>query len=97
MSQLLQFEQWLPYPIEHVFSFFSNPENLPRIMPASSAARLEDGKRVPPENSLAGVSVEKAAGAGSVLVTSFRILPQLPLRTGWIARITEFEWNDHFR
>ena len=26
-------EQWLPYPVEPVFAFFANPENLPRLMP----------------------------------------------------------------
>ena len=33
---------------------------------------------------------------GSEIETSFRIAPPLPFRRRWIARITEFEWNDHF-
>ena len=29
-------------------------------------------------------------------MTSFRLLPFVPLRAHWIARITEFEWNHYF-
>lgn len=29
-------------------------------------------------------------------MTSFRVLPLLPIRARWIARITEFEWNHYF-
>lgn len=92
MAAHLEFEQWVPCPVEKVFAFFSNPENLPRIMPAASATRLVSLKRVaPPEsNSL------EAAGIGTTIVTSFRAVPFLPFRATWIARITEFEWNHHF-
>jgi ligand-binding SRPBCC domain-containing protein len=38
----------------------------------------------------------RAVGVGSVIVTSFRLFPLLPARARWIARITEFEWNDYF-
>jgi ligand-binding SRPBCC domain-containing protein len=94
MFHHLQFEQWVPYPLEHVFAFFSNPENLPRLMPASSAMRLDDLTRVPPPTSAPGDN--KAADTGSILVTSFRMLPFLPIRGRWIARIAEFEQNHHF-
>src|SRR5690242_20623529 len=40
MSHHLEFEQWVPFPLQRVFAFFSNPENLPRIMPASSCTQL---------------------------------------------------------
>jgi len=92
MPSHLQFEQWVPFPLHRVFAFFSNPENLPRIMPKASATRLIELNRVPPP----GSSSEKAAGIGSILVTSFRVIPFLPVRAQWIARITEFEWNHHF-
>src|SRR5579862_3405410 len=36
------------------------------------------------------------AGVGTTIVTSFRVLPLLPVRARWIARITEFEWNRYF-
>lgn len=88
MPQHLEFEQWVPFPIERVFAFFSNPENLPRIMPAASATKLDALNRVD-----AG---DKAAGVGSTIVTSFRVFPFLPIRAQWIARITEFEKNHYF-
>ena len=91
----LQFEQWLPFSVERVFAFFSNPENLPLLMPAATQTRLDDLKRVPPPNA-SPESNDKAAGVGSVLFTSFRVLPFLPFRRRWIARITEFEWNRYF-
>jgi ligand-binding SRPBCC domain-containing protein len=36
------------------------------------------------------------AGVGSEITTSFRMIPGLPFRLRWIARIVEFEWNHHF-
>jgi len=92
----LEFDQWVPFPLERVFPFFSNPENLPRIMPPATATRLIVVNREPPPTPPPGVASEKAAGVGSMIVTSFRVVPFLPLRAQWIARITEFEWNHHF-
>jgi ligand-binding SRPBCC domain-containing protein len=92
----LQFEQWVPFPIDYVFAFFSNPENLPRIMPVASATRIIRMDRIPPPGSLAGKVAEQPAGAGSLIVTSFRLFPFLPFRARWIARITAFEWNHYF-
>lgn len=96
MKHRLEFEQWVAFPQERVFAFFSNPENLPRIMPVASATRLITLKRVPPPEVSAGVSTEKAAGVGSTILTSFRVFPLLPLRRRWVARITEFEWNRYY-
>lgn len=96
MKHHLEFEQWVAFPLELVFAFFSNPENLPRIMPAASATRLIALKRVPPPQLPGGVSTGKAAGIGSTILTSFRVFPLLPLRRRWLARITEFEWNQYF-
>jgi ligand-binding SRPBCC domain-containing protein len=95
MSHHLEFEQWVPFPLERVFAFFSNPENLPRIMPASSCTQMIGLNRVPPPGLTAG-SGEKAAGVGSSIVTSFRVFSFLPIRRRWVARITEFEWNRYF-
>lgn len=88
-------EQWVPVPVQHVFAFFSDPENLPRIMPSASRTRLIAVHRVPPPPDLS-TTADKAAGAGSAVVTSVRAIPFLPLRMRWVARITEFEWNHHF-
>lgn len=92
----LEFEQWVPFPLEQVFAFFSNPENLPRIMPPASGTKLIELHRLPAPALPSVRDAEKAAGVGSTISTSFRILPFLPLRKRWIARITEFEWNRHF-
>lgn len=92
----LQFEQWVPFTLERVFAFFSNPENLPRIMPAASQTKLVVLNRMPAPVPPPGTSADKAAGVDSTIVTSFRAFPFLPLRAPWIARITEFEWNHHF-
>ncbi|HKH99479.1 MAG TPA: SRPBCC family protein [Candidatus Sulfotelmatobacter sp.] len=96
MSYHLEFEQWVPFPLACVFAFFSNPENLPRIMPASSGTRLIVLNRMPAPTPPPGTPADKAAGVGSTIVTSFGVFPFLPLRAKWIARITEFEWNHHF-
>ena len=100
MTHRIQFEQWVPAPIEQVFLFFANPGNLPRIMPPQTGTELLRLKLVPPP----GILEERAtvtdrpplAGAGSEIVTSFRLVPFLPFRARWIALITEFEWNHHF-
>jgi ligand-binding SRPBCC domain-containing protein len=96
MPHQLEFEQWVPFPIERVFAFFSNPENLPRIMPASSHTKLSVLNRMPTPSPPPGLAAEKAAGVGSTIVTSFRVFPFMPVRAKWIARITEFEWNHCF-
>jgi ligand-binding SRPBCC domain-containing protein len=100
MTHRIQFEQWVPAPIEQVFVFFANPGNLPSIMPPQTGTELVRLKLVPPP----GIAEERAtvtdkpplAGAGSEIVTSFRLIPFLPFRARWIALITEFEWNHHF-
>lgn len=90
-SERLQFEQWVPCSPYHVFAFFSNPLNLPRIMPTDSGRKIERLNTVAPPDSR-GAAADVAAGVGSTMVTSFRVFPVLPLRARWIARITEFEW-----
>ena len=40
MDSRIQFEQWVAVPVEQVFRFFSNPNNLPRIMPPGLRTRL---------------------------------------------------------
>ena len=100
MTHRIRFEQWVPAPIEQVFLFFADPENLPRIMPPHTGTELVRLKLVPPS----GIAEERTtvtdrsllAGAGSEIVTSFRLIPFLPLRARWTASIIEFEWNHHF-
>ncbi len=100
MTHRVEFEQWVPVPLERVFLFFANPGNLPRIMPPQTGTELVRLKLVPPP----GIAAESAtitdraplAGVGSEIVTSFRVVPFLPFRAQWTALITEFEWNRHF-
>ena len=36
------------------------------------------------------------AGVGTVIVVSVKLFPPLPIRTGWVARIVEYEHGHHF-
>ena len=98
MHQRFQAEQWVPFPIEKVFAFFSNPENLPRLMPAWQQARIEEAAFAPAPLRPAGVTdyPGSVAGAGTTMTLSFRALPFVPVRLRWDAQITEFVWNEHF-
>lgn len=100
MGHHAQFEQWMPAPVERLFLFFANPGNLPRIMPPQTGTELLRVKLVPAPGITPGQATvtdeQPIAGAGSEIVTSFRLLPFLPLRLHWTARIVEFEWNRTF-
>jgi ligand-binding SRPBCC domain-containing protein len=96
MPHRLEFADWVPFALPHVFAFFSNPRNLPRLMPAATKTSVDQLQIVPPPESLDSLTFPHAAGIGTVMTTSFRMFPLLPLRAQWIARITEFEWNHHF-
>lgn len=87
-------EQWVPFPVEVVFAFFAQPENLPRIMPAWQKARIESAHyTAPPPNPQQKTF---AAGQGSRMTISFRPFPYAPFRVSWIANITAFTWNESF-
>jgi ligand-binding SRPBCC domain-containing protein len=98
MVHRLQFAGWVPFPVQRVFAFFSNPQNLPCLMPPEAQMRMDRLQLIQPAPLRNGnaVSGEPAAGVGSIITTSFRPFSVLPLRREWIAAITEFEWNHHF-
>jgi ligand-binding SRPBCC domain-containing protein len=101
MPETLSTSQWTPFPVELVFAFFANPGNLPHLMPKWQQARVESSRLVaPPARPVAPDPALRfqspAAGVGSEMAISFRPVPRLPLRVGWLARITEFVWNSHF-
>lgn len=94
-------EHWLPFPLELVFAFFANPENLPRLMPAWRKARIEEAAFAPPPPRPVAADPALrfrgiAAGQGTRMTLSFRPFPYSPIRVPWEAEITEFIWNHHF-
>lgn len=89
-------EQWIPIEISRVFAFFANPHNLPRIMPPATGTKLLHLELVPPPGATVTQPDQAIAGVGSEIVTSFRVIPCLPLRKRWTARIVEFDWNHYF-
>jgi ligand-binding SRPBCC domain-containing protein len=84
-----------------VFAFFSYPENLPRIMPPRLQVRTEWIALVPPVVGASAIfeilAMEKAAGAGSEFVFSFRPFRWTPIRMEWHSRIEEYEPGSYFR
>ncbi len=93
-------EQWLPYPVQTVFAFFANPDNLPRLMPAWQRARIDSAKFAPPPPHPPGSTPSRpgmiSAGVGTTMTISFRPVPFSPIRVKWEAAITDFTWNNHF-
>jgi ligand-binding SRPBCC domain-containing protein len=87
--------QRLPVPLPKVFAFFSDPTNLPRIMPAELQVRIERSSLVLPKvgsgEIFEALELHKAAGAGLEFVFSFRPIPWFLLRMEWHARIEEWE------
>ena len=100
MRHTFETRQWLPLPLDRVFLFFTDPRNLPPLMPRWQRARIEEATLVPPPPrppSAIPVSPQAViAGAGTRMTISFRAFPFSPIRVPWDAEITEFTWNDHF-
>lgn len=96
MAYRLEFEQWVPFPLDQVFRFFANPGNLPPIMPPALGAQIQHMELVPPPDAPPDAKTGPVAGTGSVAVISVRMIPLLPFRAQWVARIVEFAWNHHF-
>ena len=99
-AMLLHFqsEQWLPYPVEEVFSFFADPDNLPRLMPRWQRARIDQATFVapPPAPAVAFRGDRIKAGSGTRLTITARPFPFAPVRIPWVALIEDFRWNQGF-
>src|SRR3954449_8884773 len=91
MRYNLRSEQWVPVSLDRVFTFFADPNNLPRISPPELDVRIEKLKIVPPDP-----AHPTSAAAGSDVVVSFRV-PILGFRIKHVAHITGFEINRSFR
>lgn len=85
-------DQWVPFPVERVFTFFADPGNLPRLMPHWQDARIDSLElHAPPDANSPGL-----AGRGSRILLSFRPIPLSPIRLRWLAQIDEYVANHHF-
>jgi len=101
MVQRFETSQWVPFPVELVFAFFASPTNLPHIMPRRLDTKIEDARIQPPPPRPEPADPARrfrsiAAGVGSEILVSFFSITWVPRRVSWIARITEFVWNNHF-
>lgn len=94
----MQFADWVAFPVPHVFAFFSNPENLPRLMPPETKTKVDGFQLVPPPPlpDQDAITLHHFAGVGSIIDTSFRPFRWFSWRRTWTAVITELEWNHHF-
>lgn len=100
MARHFETSMWVPFPVELVFAFFANPQNLGYMMPPDLDARVEDTRfRPPPPRPVAADPARRfqslAAGVGSEILVSFVPIAWLP-RLSWTTRIVEFEWYSHF-
>lgn len=95
MSFSYRSEQWLPYPVEDVFAFFADPDNLPALLPPRQKARIEKVDLAQPP-SLPSKAKPGAAGSGSRITLSLRPFPLFPLRVRWLAEISDFVLNERF-
>ena len=100
MSRHFESSLWAPFPVELVFAFFANPQNLPHMMAPRLKARLEDMRLQPPPPRPLARDVTRrfkslAAGEGSEILLSFVPVKWLP-RLSWTTRVVDFGWNTHF-
>lgn len=91
-------EHWVAAPVDEVFAFFADPENLPRLSPPELDVRLLGVELAPPGYVPPQYAArrERFAGAGSRVRVRFRP-PEFSIPLAHAAEITEFAWGEHFR
>ena len=82
--------QWIPVELSRTFAFFSDPNNLPRLMPAELQVKVLFIDLIEP-SAKPGMSV--AAGIGTTITFSFRPIPFLPIRQRWVAQIEGYDYH----
>jgi len=100
MPKSFETSQWVPFPLDLVFAFFTNPSNLLYLVPDELETKIEElrlqpAPERPPASPLLRHFPSSVAGEGSEILISFKPLGWMP-RVKWTARITEFVWNSHF-
>jgi len=90
MPRAFSTDQWIAAPLDGVFAFFANPANLPLISPPRAGVKLLKTK-IQPAMITTNVVI---AGRGSEIDVSVRVLPWLPFRRPWRARITAVEYKE---
>jgi ligand-binding SRPBCC domain-containing protein len=101
MEPQFEVSQWVPFSADLVFAFFTDPSNLPLLMPPRLEMRIEETDlQAPPARPAVSEMARRlpnvAAGAGSEFLVTFFPFPWLRKQVQWRVRITEFEWNSHF-
>lgn len=90
-------EQWVAGSLSDVFRFFCAPENLPVLSPPEAGAVLLRADLKPlADPSWFTTMTTSLAGPGSEILISVRLLPPLPFRGKWLARIEEVVWEQYF-
>jgi ligand-binding SRPBCC domain-containing protein len=89
-------EQWVPAPLDDVFAFFADVQNLPRLSPPDLEVRINRAELVPPGFVPTPYEARNFAGAGSKIRIRF-VPPEFSLPMEHDAHISDFVWGRMFR
>jgi len=79
----LNFEQFLPIPLEEAWSFFSSPMNLAKITPPEMAFTVTSDK---------GQLKEMYPG----MIITYKVSPLLGIKLNWMTEITQVQQGKYF-
>ncbi|HTK94698.1 MAG TPA: SRPBCC family protein [Terriglobales bacterium] len=89
-------EQWVPAPLDDVFAFFADVQNLPRLSPPDLEIRIRGAELVAPAFVPPLYDGRQFAGAGSNVRIRF-VPPEFSIPMEHEAHITDFVWGRMFR